>query len=87
MNSRTFFGLIATGLAICGAFALGGVADAEDRSNDSLFEAWRTTQEGIVLQCGVYKQYVDCNWERYNKEVDLMNNGQVVPLAPKKASR
>lgn len=45
-------------------------ADASDGFDRDLFESRREFSDGIVLQCAGRKDHIDCNWDRYNKELE-----------------
>lgn len=55
------------------AIASAASAFAGDRYNRDLYEGWRKSEDGINIQCAMYKDHLDCNWDRYNKELEAKN--------------
>lgn len=45
-------------------------ANASDGYDKDLFESRREFSDGVVLQCAGRKDHIDCNWDRYNKELE-----------------
>lgn len=72
VNMKTQVALIAALLlAVVTIIGVGTSAvNAKSEYDSDLFESRKPFSDGIVLQCAGRKDHIDCNWDRYNAELD-----------------
>lgn len=58
-------------LPIVAMILLAGIStvQAKEEYDSDLYESRKPFSDGIVLQCAGRKDFIDCNWDRYNAEL------------------
>lgn len=59
----------------------GTMAVAKSEYDNDLFESRKPFSDGIVLQCAGRKDHLDCNWDRYNAELNKKFEEQARAIA------
>lgn len=70
-------------LPIVAMILLAGIStvQAKEEYDSDLYEARKPFSDGIVLQCAGRKLEIDCNWDRYNAELQKKQADQAAANA------